>query len=210
MRTNSRQTAAAIVIAALAMLQTACALSGQAKPAAAAAPPAPQPAPAAAAKPAPAAEPLSVPQTQVQLPAEQQIDLNAVPQLTKPEEPVSTPPPRNTRPVTRPQPKPETPAAPAGPVAAPAAPELGPIQEVLPADERKRYQESADGRKAEIQQILTQVRAHHPTPPQKSAMKRIQTLVDQSDNVEKRGDMRQADALAERALVLAREMTGGK
>jgi hypothetical protein len=209
MRTNSRQTAA-VVFVGLALFQTACALDGKAKAATATAPPAPQPPPAAATKPAQPSEPLSVPQTQVQLPAEQPIDEKAIPQLPKPEDPTPTPAPRNTRPVTRPQPKPETPTTPIGPVAVPASPELGPIQEVLPADERKRYQESADGRKAQIRQILTQVKTHRATSEQNRAIKRIQSLLEQSDAVERRGDMRQADALAERALALAREMTGGK
>jgi hypothetical protein len=39
---------------------------------------------------------------------------------------------------------------------------------------------------------------------------RIQSFVTQSDDAEKRGDMRQADALAERGLVLAKELAGAQ
>ncbi len=105
--------------------------------------------------------------------------------------------------------KPETPV-PAAPTPAPADAELAPVQEVLTADERKRFKDSADARKTEIRQLLTQIKSHRLTAEANREVKRIQSLVAQSDDVEKRGDMRQADALAERALILARELTGGK
>jgi hypothetical protein len=191
---------------ATAVLQSACALNGQPK-ASVATVPAPQPKPAADTKPAPPPEPLSVPQTQVQLPPPQPVNPEAVP-LPKPEEPAAVPiAPRPARRVSPPQPKPETPAP---STAAPAETGLAPVQELLTADERKRYQESADSRKSEIHQLMTQAKLHRLTAEQNREIKRIQSLVAQSDDVEKRGDMRQADALAERALILSRELTHGK
>jgi hypothetical protein len=129
------------------------------------------------------------------------------------EEPAAAPaaprPPRRTAPS---QPKPDTPpaAAPAAPAVSPAEADLAPIQEMLPADEKKRYQESASSRKSEIQRLLIQIQTRHLSGEQSREVKRIRSLVAQSDEVEKHGDMRQADALAERGLILARELANGK
>ncbi len=200
------------LLLSIALLESACALTGQAKPAMVAAAPAP-PKPIPAAKPAPPPEPLSVAQTQVQLPPPQPVSPDAEAFPPKLEEPATAPaaprPPRRTAPS---QPKPDTPAAtPAVPtVSAPAEPDLAPIQEMLPADEKKRYLESATSRKAEIHQLLIQIQTRHLSGDQSRQVKRIQSFVAQSDEVEKHGDMRQADALAERGLILARELANGK
>ncbi len=200
----------------MALLESACVLTGQPKPATPAVAP-PQPAPVAVTKPAPqSTEPLSVPQTQVQLPPPQLVpETVALP--PKPEEPAATPvaprPPRRTG-AAAPQPKQEPPVV--GPPAAannataatPVETELAPVQEVIPADEKKRYQDSAQNRRAEIRQLLSQIKTHRPTAEQNREVKRIQSLVTQSEEVEKRGDMRQADALAERGLTLARGLNG--
>ena len=87
---------------------------------------------------------------------------------------------------------------------------MEPVQEVLSADERKRLLDSAHSRKADIHQLLIKIKSHRLNPDGNRDVKRIQSLVSQSDNAEKRGDMRQADALAERALILAQELNGGK
>ena len=108
----------------------------------------------------------------------------------------------------KPPPKPEVVVAPVAPPA--AEPERAPIQEIVPADERKRYQESADASKREIRQLLEQAKSHRLTTDQKKVVTRVQAFVTQSDDAEKRGDMRQADALAERGLVLAKELAGGQ
>ena len=199
---------AVALASSLALFQSACVLTGKPKTSTAAAPPPPKP---AVVKPAAPPESLSVPQTQVQLPPPQPINPDAV-ALPAPKSEAGAPPPAASRPVRRtapPQPKPETPV-PAAPTPAPADAELAPVQEVLTAAERKRFKDSADARKTEIRQLLTQIKSHHPTAEANREVKRVQSLVAQSDDVEKHGDMRQADALAERALILARELTGGK
>jgi hypothetical protein len=196
---------AVALASSLALLQSACALTGKPKTSAAVAPP--QPAPAAA-KPSPPPEPLSVPQTQVRLPPPQPFNPDALPE---PKPAAETPAPSTPRPPRRtaPAPKPEPPApATAAPVT--AAPEPAPIQEVLTTDERKRLQESADNQKSEISHLLTKIKSHHPTAEANHEIRRIQSLVAQSNDAEKRGDMRQADALAERALVLARGLDSAK
>jgi hypothetical protein len=100
--------------------------------------------------------------------------------------------------------------APATTAAAPTEPERPPIGEIVPADERKRYQDSADQRKREIRFLLQQAKGRRLNAEQNKTVKRINNFLAQSDDAEKRGDMRQADALAERGVVLARELAGGK
>jgi hypothetical protein len=207
---------AAIALAlSLAILQSACFLAGKPRTVAAAAP-APQPLPAA--KPVSPPEPLSVFQTQVQLPPEQPINPEAIPPAPKLEEPALTqgPPhvtrhtsPSQTKPETSP-PTPPTPATPPPNETAPPAGEVAPVQEVLSPEARRRFQESADSRKPEIQQLLSQVKSHPLNAEQNREVRRIQSLVEQCDAAEKRGEMREADKLSELALALARELAGGK
>jgi hypothetical protein len=194
----------AILAVALALSMAGCVLKG--KPQTAAVPPQPQP--AAQPKPAPPPEPLSIPQTQVQLPPPQPVNLEAlaVPAPPEPVEAAPAPKPVRRTAVGSPPPKPEVVA----PVAPPAEPERAPIQEIVPPDENRRYRESADASKREIQQLLEQARAHHLTTDQKKMAIRVHAFVTQSDDAEKRGDMRQADAFAERGLVLAKDLAGGQ
>jgi hypothetical protein len=196
----------AILAVALAVSMAGCVLKG--KPKIAAAPPQPQP--AAQPNPTPPPEPLSVPQTQVQLPPPQPVNPEAlaVPAPPEPVEPAPAPKPARRTAVGSPPPKPEV----VGPVAtpSPAEPERAPIQEIVPADEKKRYRESAEASKREIRHLLEQAKAHRLTTEQKKIATRVQAFVAQSDDAEKRGDMRQADALAERGLVLAKDLAGGQ
>jgi hypothetical protein len=143
----------------------------------------------------------------VQLPPPQPVnpDALAVPAPPQPAEPAPAPKPvRRSTTTAPPKQEPVTPAA------QPAEASRAPIQEIVPADERKRFQESADARKRETRQLLEQSKAHRLTTEQKKMVTRIQSFVTQSDDAEKRGDMRQADALAERGLVLAKELAGAQ
>ena len=180
------------LVAGLAMSQAGCVLSGKPKTTPAAAVP-PAPKPEAAPKTAPPPEPLSVPQTQVQLPPEQPINPDAL-APAKPEEPAPTPAaPRPARraPAT---PKPEIPAAVAtAPAATPKPDEAATVQEVLTPEDRTRLEQSAHAKKAEIRQILVKMHGRRLTSDQNREVKRIQSLVSQSDQVEKRGDMRKSD-----------------
>jgi len=84
-----------------------------------------------------------------------------------------------------------------------------PIQEVLSAEERKRLQDSAAERKREIRRLVEMAR-RHPLSTQAGTITRIEGLVKLSDDAEAKGDMREADALAERALVLAKDLESGR
>ena len=199
----------AILAVALALSMAGCVLKGKPKTTAAVPP---QPEPVVQPKPAPPPESLSIAQTQVQLPPPQPVNMEALNVPTVPETVEPAPAPKPVRrtptgaPAGTPAPKPEVVA----PVVPPAEPERAPIQEIVPADENRRYQESADASKREIQQLLEQAKARRLTNDQKKIVLRLQRFVAQSDDAEKRGDMRQAGALAERGLVLAKELAGGK
>jgi len=183
-----------------------CALNGKPKSITPSAPPQPQS--PASSTPAPPSEPLSIPQTQVELPPLQPVNQEAIAAAALPEPAEAPPAPKPVRRTTggAPPPKPES----AAPAATPAEPERAHIQEIVPADELRRYRESADAHKRETRQLLQQARAHRLTSDQNKVVKRIEVFLTQSDDAEKRGDMRQADALAERGLALAKELAGGK
>jgi len=193
----------AILAIAAAISLGGCSLKKQPQIAKAAPPP---PKPAAPPKPA---EPLSIPQTNVELPPPQQIPPDALP----PVEPGTTPapPPAANRPQNRPPqqrppalPKPE-PATPSTPAQPPAA-ERAPVAEVLSAAEAKRLQDEAHARTNEARQTIARLSARRRNQ-QRSVIDRINTFLTQAQEAERRGDVRQASELAGRAAVLARELT---
>ncbi len=204
---------------ALALLLSGCLLSGKQTQKASATPPPPKPASSAPASAEPAPKtPLSIPQTVAELPAPQPISADALATTKPPEEaaesqPARTPP-RRSGPVAGPpraEPTPPAPAAAAPPPPVPEQPvERPPIQEILPAAEQKRLQESADGRKRDIKKVLDQTDLRKLNPGQRDLVARIRTLVSQSDDAGMRNDWRQADALAGQALVLVRELQSGR
>ena len=193
--------AKATLAVGLALCLTGCVLRGKQRAAA------PQPPP-----PIPAAppQPLSTPQTQVQLPPPQPIDPAALAVAEVPIEP-SPPAPAVAAPAPA---KPAAAAPPPKPEPAPAAqaapPERPPILEIVPLEEQKRLQESAEARKKEIQQRLQQAQARRLNSQEHGLVDRIQSFVKLSDAAAARGDLRQADALAERAQILARDLRNGK
>jgi hypothetical protein len=206
----------AIVGAALAISLAGCVVRGT--PKTAAVPATPQPAAPAAPAPEPPPQPLSIPQTEVQLPPAQPLSAEAMATL-QPPEPATGPvtnPTRTTRrnpsvTNTPAQPRPEAPApvtpAPVAPAPAPPPAEAHPlIQEIVPAGEQKRLLDSAEGRKREIQQSLNTLGHKRLNRHQQTTVSRIRAFVRDSDDAQRRGDMRQADALAERAQMLLREL----
>jgi hypothetical protein len=169
--------------------------------------------PAAVPAPAPPPEPLSVNQTSVQLPPPQPVTPEAALTTQLPEEtpapaaPVRPARPAVNRPGTATQTRPPEPAPP--PVATPPAtaePDRAPLQEQLPDTEIKRLQEEATARKNEARQLVVQARKRHLTRQQSGMVDRIDSFIKQAEEAAIRGDMRQASELAERALVLAKEL----
>jgi len=196
-----------------ALSSAGCVLRGKQQTAVATPPPAP--APAVKPAPAPRPQPLSIPQTQAQLPPAQAISPEALATLQSTPAPVETPAePRAPRRTAGPSSAParaETPPAQAQTptVVVTPEPERPTVQEIVAPAELKRLQESAEARKQEIRKVLEQVQARGLSRDQREIVTRIQSFVQLSEEAEKRGDMRQADALAERGQLLARELQNG-
>jgi hypothetical protein len=171
----------------------------------------PPPSPAAVQPPAPD-QPLSIPQTAVTLPGYQEVNPDAIPQATppqaaaseKPEAPPTAPATRTKPRIAAGPPKPEPEDEPETP-AAPAVPEQAPIQPILTGEEQKKIQDAIDVRKREIDEKLNRAKGHSSSHDQ-PLVERIKSFLAQCAEAEKRGDFAQADALSERALILAREL----
>lgn len=200
------KTAHAILAVILALSLAGCVIHGKPK---AVAPPAPQPA-AAAPVPVVAPQPLSLPQTQVQLPPAQPVDPEAIATPTPPAEPPAeaTPPSRNQRPRPKP-PAAATTVEPPAPPVAPPEPERGPASVMLPPAESNRLKNSADAHKRDIHTWLTTGRGRRLNPNDPNLAK-LQSLLKASDDAEEKGDMREAYDLADRAVILMRELQSGR
>ena len=194
------------LVLVLPLLLAGCFLQGK-QPAAQSTPAAPAPA-AKSSSPPP---PLSVPQTQVEIPPPQQVPEGAVAAgQTPPDAPqpaASQRPARHSMGPPVPSPAKSEPAAPPAVNEEPARP---PIQEVLSPDDRKRLLDSAAESKREIRRLVELVRQRHPGAVESGVISRIEGMVKLSDDAEAKGDMREADALAQRALVLAKDLESGR
>jgi len=216
--------APSLTVVLLAVLTTGCVLSGKPKPAVIT-PSAP--APVASRSPAPPPQPLSIPQTQVDLPQPQTIDraalaVDPVPPVELPAETTSGPRPgpgRNTapRPGTQQRADPSQPPNPAAnppatppPAAIPAEPPPPTIGELVSPGDLKRFQEQAQSKLKEVQVIVDQFARRNRTPAQDELLTSIKSFVESSGAAEKRNDMKLADALAERALIKAKDLLNGR
>src|SRR6185436_16585401 len=196
-----------IILASLLAISLAgCVLRG--KSSANAAPAAPKPVVTPAGT-APAPPPvLSIPQTRAQLPAPQPGPQDAVvlsiPQEEDPPPAAPVPPPKSppkSRPAGSGVPvRAETPVASQGPN---PEPERAKVQEIIPAEEVNRLREEANTARGAIRQRLGQMPARV-LRQQKDRIDRIQSFMKQSEDAERRGDLRQASELAAKALVLVR------
>jgi hypothetical protein len=219
--------ASAIITVALAILTTGCVLSGKNAKPVAQTPPPPKP---VAQIPPPPPQPLSIPQTQVELPRPQPLDPAAF--ATEPPPPAEAPPetssprPQNagtrrpgagtgsqpargegssaTPPATSGTP---TPALPPAATPEPAGPT---IQEIISPQEVKRLQEQANGRRREASQIVEQLAKRNLTLAQRNVIATINSFIASSLEADKKGDVKVADALAERAQILAKDLLNGK
>lgn len=169
-------------------------------------PPPPKP---AAAQPAAPEAPLSVPQTSVVLPSPQPVNEDAIPQALAAPAPV----PEKVQaaaPPSRPKRRPVADAAKeaeqeAEPPAAPVVEEKPPFQPILSEDEQRQIKGVLETRRKEIRDLLGRAKAH-PSSTNQALEDRIDSFVKQSDDAAQRGDYRQADALSERAWILAKEL----
>jgi hypothetical protein len=204
--------AKALLTVVAGILLAGCSLRG--KPAKSAIAPA-APKPVVTPAPAPPSPPLSIPQTRVELPKPQPVDPAALATEPKPPELPEPPPaaaparPRRASPAAA---QPASPAA-AAPPAAAAAPPLEPretFQEIVSPAEVKRLQDRALARRREANQILDQLGRRQLTGAEQNVAATIRNFLALSEEAEKHNDPRQADALAERAQILAKELQSGK
>ena len=216
----------AFIAAFLAVATTGCVMTGATKKPVPPAPVVAKPAPAPS--PAPPPPPLSTPQTQAELPKPQFLDPAALAPEAPPQPQVETAePPSNSRPAggrrptgagTGTQSAPAT--APAGtppggtppattPSPEPATPQT-PIQEIVPVAEAKRLQDLAQSRRRDVQQMLDQLARRQLNPTQKSTITNINSFLASSVDAERRGDMKLADQMADRAQILAKDLINGK
>ena len=200
--------AKALLTVAAVILLAGCSLRG--KPAkSAVVPAAPKPVATAPAPPPPA--PLSIPQTRVELPKPQPVDPAALateprpPELPEPPPAVAPARPRRTSPAAS---QPASPSA-ATPAAAPPEPRET-FQEIVSPAELKRLQDQALARRREANQILDQLGRRQLTGAEQGVAATIRNFLALSEEAEKHNDPRQANALAERAQILARELQSGK
>jgi hypothetical protein len=95
---------------------------------------------------------------------------------------------------------------PTGPVVT-TEPERAPVEEILPANEQRKLMVSVAEKRKEARELLGNLKGGL-NSRQNYNVGRARLFLTQSDEAEKRGDVRQAEALAELALVLARELNG--
>jgi hypothetical protein len=170
-------------------------------------PPAPRPVAKPVAAAAPPPEPLSIPQTDVRLPAPQPIPPEALPTVQEPP-PAAAPMPEPS------SPKPVRKAA--GPPLPPPAPktEAEPaeqrIQTLISPAEQRRLSRNIDARRRETEGILTRIRGSSPDTEQRAAIDRVVSFLNLSAQAAQRGDLRQADALSVLALSLAKDLVDGR
>ena len=172
----------------------------------------PPPKPVAVQPPAPD-PPLSIPQTAVTLPSPQPVNPDAIPSVQTAQAPApgkteALPAPHTSRPKAAgppkpgPEPEPEAPPPPT-----PALQEQAPIQPILSGEEQKHIQGAIEARKREIDEKLSHAKGRL-SSQDKSLVERINSFLAQCAQAGQRGDYSQADALSERALILARELQG--
>ncbi len=210
----------AILTSVIAISFSGCIIGN--KPAAVVTPAAPQPAPPPPAPPAAAPQPLSLPQTTVQLPPEQPFDLDSVTVVRNtaevhPEPPV--PPRKGAAKPTKPAATPVTvtpPEAPPTPPAAAAAADAAPpgqeraevVRQVLSHAEEVRLKGNAQAQRKMVNDWVTARKGrldnNDPT------VVKITSLIRMSEEAEGKGDMRQASELADRAAGFLKELQSGR
>ena len=89
----------------------------------------------------------------------------------------------------------------------PVEPERPLIQEILPPAELSRLQKDATQKRQETTYRLQQLRRRRLGKQEQDQVEQIQSFLRLSDEAQKKGDMRKASELAEKALVLAKALS---
>jgi hypothetical protein len=153
----------------------------------------------------PSNEPLSIPQTQVQLPRPQPIDPEALatPPIILPE-----PPARVSRRKGPPPALPIKPEQPEPVEAPPAAIEAQRprVEPVLPGDQRRQLIEDVSSRLKQVEQKMARIDLRRLSEVEKNTVSRIHSFLVLSRQALDRGETQQASGLADRALLLVQEL----
>jgi hypothetical protein len=200
-----------VLVGVMSISLAGCVLNGRQKGAATPTPPQPT-------APATPPEPLSIPQTTVELPPPQTPDPEAF-NTVQPAEPST--PAQNKPPAAKPRTNPgaggNVPSAPATLPKAPetqAAPEpppepvRPPLQELLPDEEKNRLKDLVHLNQAEAQKVIAAVTPKNSN--QRRTKAEVQQFLKQSQQAEGDGNWRLASQFAERANLLAKELQSGK
>lgn len=179
------------------------------KPKSAAVPPAPKTSQTTPYRPAATPEPpMAEAQTRVYLPKPQPLDERAI-VMVKPVEPPPAPPPAAR---TAARPAPPTAAAPSAPLpATPSAdfprPRIRPVESEA---ERRRIIRDVASRRGRTLKILGEFATRPLRDAQRETFARVQAFLDQAEAALKENDLRQADELSRRALLLAQDLSRGQ
>jgi len=207
-----------ILVAAMAAWLTGCVLTGKQGRNTAAIPATPRQVAPPVVPPPPPPSQLSIPQTQVELPPAQPVSDEARKTTEAPGEVAAAPPPvtRPKRPANR-DPAATTRTETVGPATPPPAAAPPPvenerpnIQEIISPQEQSRLQAEATKSKREIQQRLDQARRRRLNPQETAIRDEVASYLRLSNEAEKQGDMRKANEFAERGLLRAKDLNGGR
>jgi len=161
----------------------------------------------------PKPEPLSTPQTHVDLPPDQQLNPESLAVETTPPSPppAAAPVPAPTAHRNPPAPTPAKPdtTAPAATEPPPSTPRPA-IQEALPDTERNRLLESAKAKRSVVRAWLDSPAAQHLNAQGKRTRGTIEQMLKRSEEAEKHSDAATAAQLADRAAVLMQELQNGR
>jgi hypothetical protein len=81
---------------------------------------------------------------------------------------------------------------------------------VLSDDERRRMNEDISSRLKDVDQMLVRIAALHLSDAEKSSVDRIRSFERLSHEAQEHGEIQQASALADRAVLLAQEVLRGR
>src|SRR5579872_2526391 len=162
-------------------------------------------------------EPISIAQTNVVLPKPQPIQADALgsapPEAPRAPEPSSQTAKPRIPAAPRPEPRQQATApAPLGPPPPPVNP-AGSRRRIRPVEsaaERHRLLTEITSRQRQVQEILAKAKTRQLSDQEKAAAERIQAFLDQTEGALKDQDLREAEALRSRALLLCQELNSGK
>src|SRR5262249_29987673 len=96
------------------------------------------------------------------------------------------------------------------PAVTPPEPASPQIKEIIPQAEEKRLRDEAASRSKDARQIVDQLNRRQLSREKKEVVNNINSFLASSEEAANKGDWRLAEALAERAQVLARDLLNAK